>query len=147
MWLLQALLPRIAATRPCCLPARQLLFLPAVVLKAVLKDPLLEAGGLHRVSEMGRLLLRSQMALAAASDDEEDEDGLHGDSDDGDFAQEQLEELASDDDSEDDNPFELAHGVGLQMGADLAHVPVHELLGGHIDGIDGELEEYPLMYE
>lgn len=113
------------------------------MLKAVLKDPLLEAGGLHRVSEMGRLLLQSNMALAAASDDEEDEDDLHGDSDDGDFAQEQLEDLASDDDSEDDNEFDLAHGVGLQLGADLAHVPVHELLGGHIDG---ELEEYPLMY-
>ena len=120
--------------------------LPAVTLKAVLHDPLVEAGGLRRVSEMGRLLLQSGLAVNAASDDDVADD-LHGDSDDGDFAQEQLEALDTDADSNDGNAFDLAHGVGLQMGADLAHVPLHELLGGHLDGVDGEMEEYPLMYE
>ena len=123
------------------------MFLPAVVLKAVLHDPLVEAGGLRRVSEMGRLLLHSSLAVDATSDDDDVEDGdLQGDSDDGDFAQ-QIEDLATDDNSDDDNAFDLAHGVGLQIGANLAHVPWHELLGGHIDGVDGEMEEYPLMEE
>ena len=112
----------------------------------MLHDPLLEAGGLRRVSEMGRLLLQSSLAVDAASDDN-DGDDLHGDSDDGDFAQEQLEDHVTDDDSDDDHAFDLAHGVGLHIGADLAHVPIHELLGGHIDGVDAETEEYPLMYE
>ena len=120
-------------------------------MKAVLHDPLVEAGGLRRLSEMGRLLLQSNLAVDGASDDDDDDDGgvgdLHGNSDDGDFAQEQLEDLVTDDDSTDEDAFDLAHGVGLQMGADLAHVPLHELLGGHIDGVDGEMEEYPLMYE
>lgn len=114
------------------------------MLKAVLHDPLTEAGGLRRISEMGRRLLQSYLAGNAASDDDDD---LHGNSDDGDLAQEQLEDLVTDDDSDDDNAFDLAHGVGLQIGADLAHVPMHELLGGHIDGVNAEMEEYPLMHE
>ena len=113
------------------------------MLKAVLHDPLVEAGGLRRVSEMGRLLLQSSLTVDAASDDDEDDD-VQGNSDDGDFAQ-QPEDLT--DDNSDDHAFDLAHGVGLQLGGDLAHVPLHELLGGHIDGVDGEMEEYPLMVE
>lgn len=134
--------------------------MPAVVLKAVLHDPLLQAGGLHEISEMGRLVLQSNAAaLNAVYDGEDDDMMIHGDSDDGDFAEEQLEgeHLNGDDDPNwymgywgnngDDNPADLAHGVGLQNGAHLAHVPVHEMLGGHLDGADDEMEEYPLMYD
>jgi hypothetical protein len=109
----------------------------AVALKAVLQDPLLAAGGLRRVSEMGRLLLEQHLMDEAASD----HDSLQGDSDDGDFA-------AVLDDSDDEDPMDLAHGVGLQMGAHLAHVPIHELLGGHLGGIgDDDDGEYPLIYD
>jgi len=111
----------------------------AVALKAVLQDPLLAAGGLRRVSEMGRLLLEQHLMDEAASD----HDSLQGDSDDGDFAAEAVL-----DDSDDEDPMDLAHGVGLQMGAHLAHVPIHELLGGHLGGIgDDDDGEYPLIYD
>ncbi|KAL0033601.1 hypothetical protein WJX79_006934 [Trebouxia sp. C0005] len=109
-----------------------------VVLRAVLQDPLLVAGGLRRVSEMGRLLLEQHLMDDAASD----HDSLHGDSDDGDFAAEVVL-----DGSDNEDPMDLAHGVGLQMGAHLAHVPIHELLGGHLGGIDDDDGEYPLIYE
>ena len=121
---------------------------PAVELKAVLQDPLLQAGGLRRVSEMGRLLLEGNLEpLPGIPGDPfaDLEDELQGGSDDGDFAVEQVEENSSDDDN--DDPLNLAHGVGLHMGAHLAHVPLHELLGGHIGGIDDHMEEYPLMHE
>ncbi|DBB00465.1 TPA: hypothetical protein ACH3X3_002177 [Trebouxia sp. C0006] len=108
-------------------------------LKAVLQDPLLAAGGLRRVSEMGRLLLEQHLMDDAASD----HDSLNGDSDDGDFVAEAVL-----DDSDDEDPMDLAHGVGLQMGAHLAHVPLHELLGGHLGGIgDDDDGEYPLIYD
>jgi len=36
----------------------------------------------------------------------------------------------------------------VQMGAHLAHVPLHELLGGHLGGIgDDDDGEYPLIYD
>jgi len=111
----------------------------AVALKAVLQDPLLAAGDLRRVSEMGRLLLEQPLMDDAASD----HDSLHGDSDDGNFAAEAVL-----DDSDDEAPMDLAHGVGLLMGAHLAHVPIHELWGGHLGGIDDDDDvEYPLIYE
>jgi len=111
----------------------------AVALKAVLQDPLLAAGGLRRVSEMGRLLLEQHLMDDAASD----HDSLHGDSDDGDFAAEAVL-----DDSDEEDPMDLAHGVGLQMGPHLAHEPIHELLGGHLGGIDDDDDgEYPLIYD
>ncbi len=88
---------------------------------------------------MGRLLLEQHLMDEAASD----HDSLHGDSDDGDFAAEAVL-----DDSDDEDPMDLAHGVGLQMGAHLAHVPLHELLGGHLGGIDDDDDgEYPLIYD
>ncbi|KAA6422551.1 MAG: hypothetical protein FRX49_07412 [Trebouxia sp. A1-2] len=118
-------------------PSRSLDVQP-LVLRAVLQDPLLVAGGLRRVSEMGRLLLEQHLMDDAASD----HDSLHGDSDDGDFAAEVVL-----DGSDNEDPMDLAHGVGLQMGAHLAHVPIHELLGGHLGGIDDDDGEYPLIYE
>lgn len=87
---------------------------------------------------MGRLLLEASLLDGHS---ESDEDDLQGDSDDGDFAE---EAMLGDGDEED--PMDLAHGVGLQMGAHLAHVPIHELLGGHIGGVDDD-GEYPLMYD
>ena len=121
----------------------------AVEVKAVLQDPLLQAGGLRRVSEMGRLLLEGNMQPLPdiPGDPLADLQGeLQGNSDDGDFAAEQIEDISSDDDDEGD-PLNLAHGVGLHMGAHLAHVPLHELLGGHIGGIDDHMDDYPLMHE
>ncbi len=87
---------------------------------------------------MGRLLLESTLLEELPGSDT---DSLQGDSDDGDFAQEAIM-----DDSDDEDPMGLAHGVGLHMGAHLAHVPIHELLGGHLEGIDDD-GEYPLMNE
>ena len=130
--------------------------MPAVVLKAVLQDPLLHVGGLRRVSELGRLLLEPVGAAPDLADQldpnpgEEplfDWDGaLQGDSDDGEFGLEQVAQV-DDHSSDEDDPMDLAHGIGLHMGAHLAHVPVHELLGGHIGGIDDDLEAYPLMHD
>lgn len=132
--------PSIACLQPESSHQTQHLYygLRAVKLRAVFQDPLLAAGGLRRMSEMGRLLLESTLLV---DDADSDDNSVQGDSDDGDFAQEAMV-----DDSDDEDPMDLAHGVGLQMGAHLAHVPIHELLGGHLGGIDDD-GEYPHIYD
>ena len=131
--------------------------LSAVVLKAVWPDPLTQAGGLLHVSEMGRLCTVNQHMAAheAASDDEEGQHALHGDSDDGDFAQEQA--LLTDDDLSDTDSDGGGHqglllGHGMLMGQQLAIHPMAHFAGVlHPHDHDGDFplepEEYPVSHD
>lgn len=121
-------------------------FVPAVVLKAVLEDPLQAAGWLHTVSEMGGLLTLAADTNDEGDESDEDDDILHGDSDDGDFAQEQLE----DDLNGHGGLGNFPDGVGLQIGEMLAHMPLGEILGAApMDGSsdDEHMADYPLIYD
>ena len=123
--------------------------MPAVVLKAAWPDPLTQAGGLLHVSEMGRHLSSTQAVEAnAASDDEDGQHGLHGDSDDGDFAQEQAFLSDADTDSSDDEGHgnvAAGHGAGFIMGQQLAMHPIDHF-AGPLDPHDHD-GEYPVMYD
>lgn len=131
--------------------------LPAVVLKAVWPDPLTQAGGLLHVSEMGRLRNHNHVAAHhAASDDEEGQYALHGDSDDGDFAQEQAllsDSDLSDTDSDDEGQEGLVgHGAGLLMPQQLALHPMHHFAGvldphDHDGEFPAEPEEYAVIHD
>ena len=110
----------------------------AVILEAVLKDPVLSArGGLRRFSEMGRTLPETMFA--------EDDDDLQGDSDDNDFVVQHLNTDGSDDE---DGYMNMAHGNGWQMGANgLVNVPANQLLDFIMGGLEEGEEEYPVMHD
>lgn len=118
----------------------------AVVLKAVLDDPLLMAGGLLTVSEMGRMLTHHGDDQEE-EDDEDDDDDLHGDSDGGDMALDQLEHALNADDFN-LHPVDFDNfGMGIHVGP--LGMPVHALQGGQMDGsdTDDDMEDYPVIYE
>ncbi|KAL3162180.1 hypothetical protein ABBQ32_009887 [Trebouxia sp. C0010 RCD-2024] len=119
---------------------------PPVVLKAVLDDPLLMAGGLLTVSEMGRMLTHHGDDQEE-EDDEDDDDDLHGDSDGGDMALDQLEHALNADDFN-LHPVDFDNfGMGIHVGP--LGMPVHALQGGQMDGsdTDDDMEDYPVIYE
>lgn len=111
----------------------------AVVLKAVSPDQLTEAGGLIRISEMGRLFKAA--GADAASDAGE---GPHGDSDDGDFPQEQelvdIDNIALHDEQ---GNVVWPHGAGFNLGQQLVMHP-NDHFAGLLDPHDHD-GEYPLM--
>lgn len=113
----------------------------AVVLKAVWVDALTQAGGLLHVSEMGRHVSSNQVPGLDAGSDDEGQNGLHGDSDDGDFANEQAN--LYDTDSSDDEAIQ--HGAGFIIGQQLALHPM-EHIAGPLDPHDHD-GEYPVMYD
>lgn len=123
-----------------CDNVHQLGNLCAVVLKAVWMDPLTQAGGLLHVSEMGRHLSSNQLPGPNGADIQQ---GLHGNSDDGDLDHEH-DDLSDLSDSSDDDEA-IQHGAGFIIGQQLAVHPVDHF-AGPLDPHDHD-GEYPGMYD
>ena len=112
----------------------------AVVVEAILNDPVLSAkGGLRRLSELGRLLPES-----AFMEGNSDDDDLLGDSDDNDYAQ---PAIMDDSDNDEAVVANLGPEHNAHWDAQMAHLSTNQLLDMLIGNNDDEDVGYPVMHE